>query len=203
MDWHLLFRNRDETISRMNLLHRWICRSAYWKKTVTEQILPWVLEDIDLGADVLEVGPGPGLTTDLLRDRCAHLTALEVDAKMAELLQRRLGNGRVRVVHGDGTAMPFPDSCFSGAVAFTMLHHVPSAALQDQLLREVARVLKPGAVFAGTDSLASTKLRIVHIGDTYVPVDPNKFPERLQGAGFRDVEVGRGDTRFRFRARRA
>jgi ubiquinone/menaquinone biosynthesis C-methylase UbiE len=185
----------------MNLLHRWICRSAYWKKTVTEQIVPWVLKDINLGADVLEIGPGPGLTTDLLRDRCAHLTALEVDAKLAESLQHRVGNGRVKVVHGDGTAMPFPDSSFSGAVAFTMLHHVPSPALQDGLLREVARVLKPGAVFAGTDSLASTKLRIVHIGDTYVPVDPDNFPARLQSAGFRDIEVDRGDSRFRFRAR--
>jgi ubiquinone/menaquinone biosynthesis C-methylase UbiE len=185
----------------MNLLHRWICRSAYWKKTVTEQIVPWVLEEIDLGADVLEIGPGPGLTTVLLRDRCTHLTALEVDAKMADSLQRRLGNGRVSVVHGDGTSMPFPDSSFSGAVAFTMLHHVPSVALQDRLLREVARVLKPGAVFAGTDSLASTKLRIVHIGDTYVPVDPSSSAERLQSAGFGNIEVDRRDTRFRFRAR--
>lgn len=170
---------------------------------VTEQIVPWVLEGIDLGDDVLEIGPGPGLTTDLLRDRCAHLTALEVDSKMAESLQRRLGNGRVSVVQGDGTAIPFPDRSFSGAVAFAMLHHVPSIALQDRLLREVARVLKPGAVFAGTDSLASTKLRIVHIADTYVPVDPDNFPARIQSAGFRDIEVGRGDTRFRFRARRS
>src|SRR5581483_3483801 len=164
-------------------------------------IVPWVLEDIDLGADVLEIGPGPGLTTDLLRDRCAHLTALEVDPKMAEALQHRLGNGRVSVIHGDGAAMPFPDRSFSGAVAFTMLHHVPSVGLQDRLLREVARVLKPGAVFAGTDSLASTKLRIVHIGDTYVPIDPSSFGERLRSAGFGDIEVARGDTRFRFRAR--
>ena len=187
----------------MNLLHRWICRSAYWKKTVTEQIVPWVLQDVDLGADVLEIGPGPGLTTDLLRDRCAHLTALEVDPKMAESLRHRLGDGGVSVVHGDGTAMPFPDASFSGAVAFTMLHHVPSVDLQDRLLREVARVLKPGAVFAGTDSLASTKLRIVHVGDIYVPVNPERLPERLRSAGFREIQVDRGDTRFRFRARLA
>jgi hypothetical protein len=84
-----------------------------------------------------------------------------------------------------------------------MLHHVPSATLQDKLLREVSRVLKPGAVFAGTDSLASTKMRIVHIADTYVPVDPKNFPARLKSAGFRDIEVERGETRFRFRAHRA
>ncbi len=45
--------------------------------------------------------------------------------------------------------MPFPADSFSGAVCFTMLHQVPSPALQDKLLAEVHRVLKPGAVFCG------------------------------------------------------
>ena len=28
----------------MNLAHRWLCRSAYWRKAVETYILPWVLE---------------------------------------------------------------------------------------------------------------------------------------------------------------
>ena len=35
------------------------------------------------------------------------------------------------------------------------LHHVPSSALQGQLLAEVARVPRPGCIFAGTDSCFS------------------------------------------------
>ena len=61
-----------------------------------------------MGDDVLEVGPGPGVTTDLLRIRTRRLTALEVDAAAAVALQKRLNSSGVCVVHGDGAAMPFP-----------------------------------------------------------------------------------------------
>ena len=42
-------------------------------------IIPWVLDGIDLGDDVLEVGPGPGLTTDVLVTMVPRLTAVETD----------------------------------------------------------------------------------------------------------------------------
>jgi ubiquinone/menaquinone biosynthesis C-methylase UbiE len=43
--------------------------------------------------------------------------------------------------------MPFGESEFSGAVSFTMLHHVPSQELQNKVFAEVLRVLKPGGFF--------------------------------------------------------
>jgi ubiquinone/menaquinone biosynthesis C-methylase UbiE len=89
----------------------------------------------------------------------------------------------VTVIEGDGTAMPFPDESFTGAVCFTMLHHVPSAALQDRLLAETARVLKPGSTFAGSDSTPSLRWNIYHIMDTRVPVDPDTFCGTSVAAG--------------------
>jgi len=127
----------------MNRIHRWLCRSAAWKRTL-EQRIPWVLGDADLGQNVLEVGPGPGLTTDLLRSHVTRIIALEIDPALARLLQVRSRDRNVRVVRGDATLMPFQNAQFSGAVSFTMLHHVPSEELQDKLLREVRRVLMPG-----------------------------------------------------------
>jgi hypothetical protein len=109
----------------------------------------------------------------------------------------------VRVVHGDGAAMPFADASFSSVVSFTMLHHVPTATLQDQLLAEARRVLCPGAAFAGFDGVGSFLLRLVHLRDTYTPVDPDTFARRLETAGFGEVFVERGNGRFRFRAIRA
>ena len=53
----------------MNGLHRWLCLSALWKIALERKLLPWVLKGIDLGDNLLEVGPGPGLTTDFLRTR--------------------------------------------------------------------------------------------------------------------------------------
>jgi len=83
-----------------------------------------------------------------------------------------------------------------------MLHHVPSRELQDRLLAEVRRVLKPGAWFAGTDSLASLRWRLYHLFDTCVPVAPATFGRRLEQAGFVDATVDSNPWAFRFRARR-
>jgi len=151
---------------------------------------------------VLEIGPGPGLTTDLLRTMVPQLTSLEIDAALASSLSSRLKGSNVQVIEGDATKMPFVESEFSGAVSFTMLHHVPSRELQNKVLAEVLRVLKPGGFFVGSDSLQNWFMKIIHIGDTLVPVNPDTFGVRLQSAGFEVLEVRRNSQAFRFRARR-
>lgn len=185
----------------MNQLHRWLCNSDRWRGTLQQRV-PWVIAEADLGPNVLEIGSGPGLTTDLLRTAVPRLTALEIDPKLAASLSSRLAKSNVRVIEGDATHMPFGNSEFSSAVSFTMLHHVPSSELQDQVLREVWRVLKPGGFFLGSDSLQSWWMRIIHIGDTLVPVNPENFGCRLQHAGFDVLEIQRNTETFRFRARR-
>ena len=167
-----------------------------------QERIPWVISNSNLGSDVLEVGPGPGLTTDLLRGSLQRLTAIELDAEMASSLRARLQESNVDVVTGDATAMPFPDSHFSGGVSFTMLHHVPSPKLQDKLLREVWRVLQPGGMFVGSDSMQSWLMRLIHIGDTLVPINPDKFGVRLERAGFEVLEIEKRAGVFRFQARK-
>ena len=187
----------------MNLIHRWLCGSAHWRKVVETHILPWTLEGLNLGSDVLEVGPGPGASTDLLHVRVARLTCVESNCRFAEKLRRRLDQS-VRVMCEDATAMSLPEGSFDAAVCFTMLHHVPSVAKQDRLLREVARVLRPGGLFAGTDSLYSRSFRLLHLFDTMVVVDPVTFPARLRAAGFSEVHVDVMEPyAFRFRARKS
>jgi SAM-dependent methyltransferase len=186
----------------MNLMHRWLCRSAWWQATVEHRLLPWVLDGVDLGSAVLEVGPGPGVTTALLRSRVDHLTCVEIDPRLAADLARRTRGQNVTVRCEDATATSLPDAAFDGVVSLTMLHHVPSVALQDRLLAEVARLLKPGGVFAGSDSISSQFFRALHLFDTMVVVDPLRFPARLKAAGFTAVEVEVKRRAFRFRARR-
>lgn len=182
----------------MNRLHRLLCRSALWRWQVDRTLLPWALDDVPLGVATLEIGPGFGATTESLARRAAALTAVEVDAASARRLHARFGRD-VRIVHGDGTAMSLPDKDFDSVVCFTMLHHVPSPQAQDQLFAEALRVLRPGGVFAGSDSLPSAAFRLAHLGDTMVTVDPDGLPDRLRAVGFDDVhiEIGRGSFRFR------
>ena len=46
----------------------------------------------------------------------------------------------------------------------------------------------------------SLPLRLAHLGDTWVPVDPAAFSRRLGAAGFGGGVVERGLAEFRFRA---
>jgi SAM-dependent methyltransferase len=187
----------------MNRLHRRYCAGRGWAKQVREEIVPGDLDGIELGDDVLEIGPGPGLTTDLLHPHVPRLTAIEIDEQLAGSLRERLPAGRVEVVTGDASAMPFEDGRFSAAVCFTMLHHVPRAELQDELFAETRRVLRPGGVFAGSDSNPGRfglAFRLLHIGDVMNLVPPETLGSRLEAAGFDSVEVKWADGRVRWRA---
>jgi SAM-dependent methyltransferase len=184
----------------VNEAHLQICGGDEWAEVVEQHIIPWVLRGVDLGDDVLEVGPGPGRTTDVLLRTAPRLTAAEVDPDLAARLAERLAGTGVEVVETDATDMPFPDGRFSAALSFTMLHHVPSPELQDRLLAEVARVLRPGGVLAGVDSVDSEDFRALHEGDVCVPVPPDGLAERLRQAGFVDPEVEVNEFAVRFRA---
>ena len=173
----------------MNREHLELLASDAWREVLRDLIFPYALGDVDLGADTLEVGPGPGTTTDLLRGRLPRLTAIEIDGGLAAALAERLAGTNVEVVHADATAMPFSDGRFSSAVSFTMLHHVPTDDAQDRLFAEVARVLAPGAPFVASDSVASDELRALHDDDVYNPVDPAGVDARLTRAGFASVTV--------------
>jgi ubiquinone/menaquinone biosynthesis C-methylase UbiE len=186
----------------VNVAHNLICSSGWWARSVERELLPWGLRDVELGDDVLEIGPGFGATSRVLVSRAERLTILELEPRYCERLRRDLGS-RAPVVQGDATQMPFEDASFGSAVCFTMLHHVPSRQLQDRLLAETCRVLRPGGTFAGTDSLGKGALfKLIHVGDTLVPVDPDVLPERLQAAGFSDVRVSTSDRSLRFSARK-
>jgi len=130
------------------------------------------------------------------------VTCVEIDRAFADALTRRMAGHNVTVVCGDATAMSsLADSTFDGAVSLMMLHHVASPALQDRLFAELARVLRPGGVFVGSDVIASPALRLLHLLDVMVPIDPRSVPARLKAAGFTDVQIQRNAYAFRFRAR--
>jgi ubiquinone/menaquinone biosynthesis C-methylase UbiE len=184
----------------MNRIHRKICSSDHWVQTVREQMLPWALDGVDLGDTSLEIGPGFGATTRVLVEKVPKLTIVEVDPASAQLLREQFGG--VTVIEGDGAKLALPDNTFNSVTCFTMLHHVPSPAQQDQLFAEACRVLRPGGVFAGMDSQVSLRFRILHLFDTMVIVNPDTLPDRLRAAGFTDASVTRAASRFRFSARK-
>ena len=186
----------------MNQIHNLICSSRWWDRRVEHELLPWGLDGVELGDEVLEIGPGFGATTKLLAKRPIKLHVLELDKDYCERLRYALGDD-VTVVQGDATKLPFEDGRFSAAVCFTMLHHIPTAELQDRAFAEVARVLRPGGTFAGTDSAGTGLLfKLIHVGDTLNLIAPDQLPDRLERAGLANATVERGGRSMRFRARK-
>jgi SAM-dependent methyltransferase len=173
----------------VNSFHLQFCASAEWRTMVEETILPRALAGVDLGASVVEIGPGPGFTTDVLMARVDHLTAVELDVDLARSLADRLEGTNVTVVLGDATALEFPDDVFSGAASFHMLHHIEADEDQQRVLAELARVLRPGATLVAADGIENEATRAFHDDDIYNPIDPDDLRRWLAAAGFSAIDI--------------
>jgi SAM-dependent methyltransferase len=173
----------------MNENHARVCGSADWAQHMQTEVLPVLTRDCDLGKEMLEFGPGPGAATEWLRHKVARLTAVEVDPDAAEVLADRYAGTNVQIATGSAAELAYPDESFDSVGSFTMLHHVPTLALQNAILAEAFRVLRPGGVLIGSDSLPSNELHHFHAEDTYNPVEPASLLGRLQTLGFDKITV--------------
>lgn len=178
----------------MNEQHAVLCASSEWAEQLASEVLAPLAATVELGDEMLELGPGPGAATRWLRHRVKRLVALELDPVAAGRLAHELAGTNVVVEVGDCTCAPFPDASFDAVGAFTMLHHLPTQELQLAALSESFRLLRPGGVLVGADSLASQELHAFHERDVYNPIDPARLLVFLQAAGYSrlTLTVGRG-----------
>jgi len=187
----------------MNQLHLDYLVSPEWAKRLEMDLLPWIERVAELGDDVIEVGPGPGLTTDIIRRRTARVTAVDIDDGLVAALRERMTGTNVDVVHGDATRLDMPSDRFSAATCFNMLHHVPSPEEQDRVLVEILRVLRPGGALFATDARDTELLRAAHDDDTFVPLSADTVVSRLETLGYVDIDLEVTEYEMRFAAHKA
>lgn len=154
----------------------------------------------ELPAPVLDVGSGDGQFVTVAFDRPVDVGLDPWKAPMREAARR---GGYRSLVLGDGTRMPFPDGHFGSALSNSVLEHIPPV---EDVLAEVARVLKPGApfVFCGPNHRFLSSLSVSNtldrvglrpLGNAYraffnriarhVHCDPPEvWQRRLEAAGF-------------------
>jgi SAM-dependent methyltransferase len=186
----------------VNQNHLQYLSSPEWARTLESELLPWVHAAGDLGDDVLEIGPGPGLTTDLLRQRVPRLTAVEMDPSLGHALSDRLAGTNVEVIVADATEAVLPAERYTAAACFSVLHHMSSAEHQDRLFAELHRVLRPGGIVVGQESLNLEMIRTGHDGDTFNPVEPDDLARRLAAVGFGPTTTDVLGYHFRFISRK-
>lgn len=189
------------SVASVNENHARLCPSPEWADYIQSELLPALVAGVDLGDEMLEIGPGPGAATAWLRHRVSRLVALEIDPEAADKLAAKHEASNVEVLTGNAADMTFAGASFDSVGSFTMLHHVPTAPLQAKVLSEAFRVLRPGGVLIGSDSLASNELHHFHVGDTYNPIEPASLLSRLETLGFHPITVT-VDRELRFAARK-
>ncbi|MEV2241857.1 class I SAM-dependent methyltransferase [Micromonospora sp. NPDC049891] len=132
-----------------------------------EAALRWALDGIDAPAQLVDLASGTGILARGLLALGHRVTAVEPDPGMRTQLTST--NAVVRALDGSAETMPLPDG-YADAVLTGQAYHWFD---RPRAHAEVARVLRPGGVFApiwnlrddGVDWVAELS-RIAEIGDT-------------------------------------
>jgi SAM-dependent methyltransferase len=176
----------------------------------------WVHRDLPYAGrrHLLEVGSGTGAQLELLLDAFPGLHVTGVDraddqlAAAEQLLAGPAHAPRTRLVQAAADRLPFADGAFDAAFLCWILEHVASPPA---VLRELHRVLEPGAPVVVTEVMNSTMYmdppaphtvrywealnqhQIALRGDPYVGA---KLGHLLHHAGFRDIDTKPADIIF-------
>ena len=100
------------------------------------------------GEEVLEIGCGTGSLTFTLPQKAAlaGLTAIDHSEIYLAAAQAKNHDPRIRLEHGDGSALRFPDASFDRTLSMLVL---PSVLPEPEMMvAEMRRVTRPGGVLA-------------------------------------------------------
>ncbi len=170
--------------------------TGFMLNIVNRPINRWATGSLELtgSEDVLDVGFGGGIGLELVSNRLTsgRLTGVDISEEMAERATRRFADhpraGRVRVLVGDVSTLPFADASFDRAYSVNAVFFWPDPVAG---IAEIHRVLRPGglAVIAGPNS-AFLLARVAGIGPA-APAGPSEVRRIAQDAGFNDVRIRR------------
>ena len=132
--------------------HESVLRSHEWR--TAENSAGYLLDRLEPGMDLLDVGCGPGTITIDLAARVAPGSVVGIDRSdeviaQAGALARSRGVENVTFATGDVYALDFPDASFDVVHAHQVLQHLREPV---DALRELRRVLRPGGTLAVRDS---------------------------------------------------
>jgi len=132
--------------------------------------------------DVLDVASGDGALAELVAPRARSVTCLDLAARVVEAGRRRFAAmPHVRLARADMHALPFADASFDQVLLVNSLIY---ASDPERVVREVARVLRPGATVSAAVLRAHRHRDVVAAYDHVQPgFEPGALRAMVEGAG--------------------
>jgi demethylmenaquinone methyltransferase / 2-methoxy-6-polyprenyl-1,4-benzoquinol methylase len=113
-----------------------------WRRFLVSRI------DVAPGATVLDVATGTGaVARELLAQKRCTVVGLDQSPEMLAEARRRLLSS-VTLIEGHAEELPFPDAAFDALTFTYLLRYVDDPAA---VLRDLARVVRPGGTIAGLE----------------------------------------------------
>jgi ubiquinone/menaquinone biosynthesis C-methylase UbiE/DNA-binding transcriptional ArsR family regulator len=135
-----------------------------------------------------DLGCGTGRLTAALAPFVAHVIAVDGSAAMLQAAKKRLRDlDNVDVRRGDLESLPIDDERLDAATVMLVLHHLSEPG---RALREVARVLKPGAPLLVVDMFPHDRENYrAQMGHVWLGFDEKHLGDLLAGTGFTAVRL--------------
>ncbi|KIT16749.1 bifunctional 2-polyprenyl-6-hydroxyphenol methylase/3-demethylubiquinol 3-O-methyltransferase UbiG [Jannaschia aquimarina] len=198
-------RQRNDLSIYDDVAEKWWSDDIRWVRTLKNMVpgrLSWFDRFIDWdGKAVLDLGCAGGFLAEALDERGARVTGID-PAEEAIRAARTHADQEGRDIHYDvgfGESLPYVDASFDAVACVDVLEHVNDLY---QVLREVARVLKPGGVFLydtinrnpvsrlAVITMAEDVLRLLPKGthDPAMFITPAELRAGLEAAGLKPGE---------------
>jgi ubiquinone/menaquinone biosynthesis C-methylase UbiE len=147
---------------------------------------------------VLDVGAGGGYYSLRIAEKltAGKVIALDLSEEMLAHLKSRAERkgltNRVHTLRADASSSGLDDRSVDLAISNVVLHELSDP---ESVLRELARVLKPGGLALikdfDADTLKGRIIRLFHHGDAHGPFSARQLEELFRQIGFHDVVVTR------------
>jgi 2-polyprenyl-6-hydroxyphenyl methylase/3-demethylubiquinone-9 3-methyltransferase len=107
---------------------------------------PWITTHLkkQKASTVLDVGCGGGFLSNALAKENFSVTGIDLSAPSLEVARAFDHTQSVQYVRGNAYDLPFSESTFDAVTCMDFLEHIDCP---EQVIRECARVLKPGGLF--------------------------------------------------------
>lgn len=123
------------------------CSSNYldtWS-VLTNQMLPELIKSTNIksGDRVLDIGCGPGNSSNIISETGAEVTGIDFSQKMVDVAI--VNFPKITFQQANAENIPTPDNSFDVVIANYLVHHLPDP---EKVFSEIYRILKPNGRFA-------------------------------------------------------